>query len=120
MTQGGFSYRFDARGHCRHVRRRPHSDLIEQVVLFTHPGEWVMRRISGAGLLQLVFSPNSGAGCHHPDAGAELALQRWLNEWILVESVQVEAGIQRCGDGAIRDQTDRRPRRQDLRAGEGA
>lgn len=52
-----YPYRVDGRGttaeadHARHVR-----EMIEQV-LFTAPGERVMRPDFGCGLTQLVFSP---------------------------------------------------------------
>ena len=55
-----FPYRIDGRGRSAepenedaHVR-----ELIEQV-LFTVPGERVMRPDFGCGLMQLVFAPNS-------------------------------------------------------------
>jgi phage baseplate assembly protein W len=52
-----YPYRFDGRGrtatttHDEHVR-----DMIEQL-LFTTPGERVMRPDFGSGLMQLVFAP---------------------------------------------------------------
>jgi phage baseplate assembly protein W len=84
-----FPYSIDGRGRTaassgdQHVR-----DLIEQV-LFTAPGERVMRPDFGSGLLRLVFEP----------AGAELvattqalvigALQQFLGDVIAVEGVDI-------------------------------
>jgi phage baseplate assembly protein W len=67
-----------------HVR-----DLIEQV-LFTSPGERVMRPDFGCGLGQLVFEPLSDALAAATQQLVHGALLRWLEEWILVERVSVE------------------------------
>ncbi|GAB1723242.1 MAG: hypothetical protein NTNFB01_21380 [Nitrospira sp.] len=91
MVQVDFPYRFDARGRTAGADDADHiRDLIEQV-LFTHPGERVMRPDFGSGLLQLVFSPNSAVLAATTQVLVQSSLQRWLGEWILVESVQVEA-----------------------------
>ena len=83
-------YRFD--GQCRsaatgledHVR-----DLIEQV-LFTAPGERVMRPDFGAGLLAMVFEPNSTTAAETVQFLATAGLQRHLAHLIVVDAVQVE------------------------------
>lgn len=68
----------------QHIR-----DLVEQV-LFTSPGERVNRPTFGCGLMQLIFAPNSN------DLGAATqlliqgALQQWLGDLIVVETVEVE------------------------------
>ena len=91
MMQVNFPYRFDARGRTAGADEADHiRDLIEQV-LFTHPGERVMRPDFGSGLLQLVFAPNSEVLASTTQVLVQSSLQRWLGEWILVESVQVEA-----------------------------
>jgi phage baseplate assembly protein W len=91
MMQVNFPYRFDARGRTAGADEADHiRDLIEQV-LFTHPGERVMRPDFGSGLLQLVFAPNSEMLAATTQVLVQSSLQRWLGEWILVESVQVEA-----------------------------
>jgi len=52
-------YHFDSLGRTAGTARDDHiRDLIEQV-LFTAPGERVMRPDFGSGLLALVFEPNS-------------------------------------------------------------
>ncbi len=68
-----------------HIRQ-----LIEQV-LFTAPGERVNRPTFGTGINQLVFAPNS------PELAATIqfliqgALQQWLGDLIMVESVEAES-----------------------------
>ncbi len=59
MPDLDFPYRFSGLGRTATTDRDDHiRDLIQQV-LFTSPGERVMRPDFGAGLLQLVFEPNS-------------------------------------------------------------
>ncbi len=83
-------YHVDGRGRTASTTPEDHlSDLIE-AVLFTAPGERVMRPDFGSGLLGLVFEP----------AGAELvaatqylvqgSLQQWLGHLIAVDLVDVE------------------------------
>lgn len=69
----------------KHIRQ-----LIEQV-LFTSQGERVNRPTFGTGINQLVFAPNS------PELAAAMqfliqgALQQWLGDLIMVESVEAES-----------------------------
>jgi phage baseplate assembly protein W len=85
-----FPYGFNGRGRTAgddedgYVR-----GLIEQV-LFTSPGERVMRPDFGAGLLQLVFEPNSAAIAGTAQFLVMSGLQRHLAHLIAVESVNVE------------------------------
>lgn len=65
-------------------------DLIEQV-LFTAPGERVMRPEFGCGLAQLVFAPNSIEIASATGMLVQSALQRWLGDLITVRNVSVEA-----------------------------
>ena len=59
MPDLDFPYHFSGLGRTATTDRDDHiRDLIQQV-LFTAPGERVMRPDFGAGLLQLVFEPNS-------------------------------------------------------------
>ena len=82
---------FDHRGRTaesddeRYVR-----DLI-QAVLFTAPGERVMRPDFGSGVSQLIFAPNSPelAGATEMLVGSSLT--QWLSELITVAGVRVEA-----------------------------
>jgi phage baseplate assembly protein W len=86
-----YPYQFDPLRHTgessdgRHIR-----DLIEQV-LFTAPGERVMRPDFGSGLMQLVFAPNSPELASATQMLVQSALQQWLDELIAVQGVRVEA-----------------------------
>jgi phage baseplate assembly protein W len=87
----GYPYQFDALRRTgeanddRHIR-----DLIEQV-LFTAPGERVMRPDFGSGLMQLVFAPNSPELASATQMLVQGALQQWLGELIAVQGVRVDA-----------------------------
>jgi phage baseplate assembly protein W len=86
-----YPYSFDLRGRTRATDYEEHiRDLIEQV-LFTVPGERVNRPEFGSGLLQLVFAPNSDELATATQFTVQAALQRWLGELIMVESVAVES-----------------------------
>jgi len=86
-----YPYQFSALGRtaetadARHVR-----DLIEQV-LFTIPGERVMRPDFGSGVAQLVFAPNSAELASATQMLIQGSLQQWLGEVIVVQGVRVEA-----------------------------
>jgi phage baseplate assembly protein W len=92
-----FPYQPDRRGRTgvndgdAHLR-----DLIEQL-LFTAPGERVMRPTFGSGVYQLVFAPASTALAATVQQTIHAALQQWLGELIGIDTVEVEAG-----DGSIR------------------
>ena len=84
-------YHFDGRGRTAATGANDHvRDLIEQV-LFTSPGERVMRPDFGAGLLALVFEPNSVTLAATTQFLVQSALQQHLSELISVQSVTVEA-----------------------------
>lgn len=91
MSDVGFPYRFDGRGRTAdaadragHVR-----ELIEQL-LFTAPGERVMRPDFGSGVAQLVFAPNSPELAGATQMLVQGALTQFLSEWITVREVRVE------------------------------
>ena len=71
-------------------------DMIEQI-LFTSPGERVMRPDFGAGLLSLVFEPNSTTLAAATQMLVQSALQLNLSHLIAVHSVDV-----RNDDAALR------------------
>ncbi|QNE74105.1 hypothetical protein F0344_05345 [Streptomyces finlayi] len=84
-----FPFRSDRRGRTAHAAHDEHvRDLVEQL-LFTSPGERVMRPDFGCGLLDLVFTPNSPELASALELSVEAALQRWLGELIDVESLDV-------------------------------
>jgi phage baseplate assembly protein W len=86
-----FPYRFDGSGRTQGddlagwVR-----GLVEQV-LFTSPGERVMRPAFGSGLAELVFAPNSPELAATTQFLVQGALQQWLADLIRVDAVEVEA-----------------------------
>lgn len=86
-----FPFAFDGRGRTAvsaggdHVR-----DLIEQV-LFTSPGERVMRPDFGSGLLELLFEPNGTALAATTQMLVTAALSQHLSHLIAVQNVEVEA-----------------------------
>ncbi len=84
-----FPFAFDDLGRTAGADDAAHlRDLIEQV-LFTAPGERVMRPDFGSGLLALTFEPNSVAVAATTQALVQGALQQWLGHLIAVESVDV-------------------------------
>lgn len=89
MPDLDFPYRFSGLGRTATTDRDDHiRDLIHQV-LFTAPGERVMRPDFGAGLLQLVFEPNSATLAATTQLLVQSALQLHLAHLIAVQSVEV-------------------------------
>ncbi|MBZ9644048.1 GPW/gp25 family protein [Streptomyces sp. PSKA30] len=88
-TDIAFPFRADRHGRTAHARHGDHvHDLIEQL-LFTSPGERVMRPDFGCGLLDLVFAPNSPELINTLELSVQAALQRWLGDLIEVEALDV-------------------------------
>ena len=86
-----FPYGVDATGRTSTVDDERHlRDLIAQV-LFTAPGERVMRPDFGSGLLALTFEPNSMELAATTQFLVQGALQQWLGHLIAVEAVEVSA-----------------------------
>ncbi|MDO9598355.1 MAG: GPW/gp25 family protein [Azoarcus sp.] len=86
-----FPYQFDGRGRTREADEATWiRGLIEQV-LFTSPGERVMRPDFGSGLRELVFAPNSPELAATTRFLVQGALQQWLGDLITVEAIDVEA-----------------------------
>jgi len=85
-----YPYHFDGRGKTATTDRADHiRDLIEQVLL-TSPGERVMRPDFGAGLLTLVFEPNSTTLAATTQYLVQSGLQQHLSGLISVTAVDVE------------------------------
>jgi phage baseplate assembly protein W len=72
-------------GDAKHVR-----DMIE-ILLFTHPGERVMRPDFGSGLLQFVFAPNSAELAAALKLTVQSGLEQWLGDVIDVRALDVQA-----------------------------
>jgi phage baseplate assembly protein W len=89
MPDIAFPYHFSGLGRTATTDRDDHiRDLIEQV-LFTAPGERVMRPDFGAGLLQQVFEPNSTTLAAAMQMLIQSSLQLYLSDLIAVQSVEV-------------------------------
>lgn len=84
-------HQFDGRGRTAESPEEAWiRGLIEQV-LFTSPGERVMRPDFGSGLMQLVFAPNSPELAATVQLLAQAALQQWLGHLIALEALEVDA-----------------------------
>lgn len=84
-----YPYHFSGLGRTAVTGRDDHiRDLIEQV-LFTAPGERVMRPDFGAGLLALVFEPNSDTLAAATQMLVQSSLQLHLSHLIAVQAVDV-------------------------------
>lgn len=90
MPRLDFPYRIDGTGRTATTTAAEHvRDLVEQV-LFTAPGERVMRPDFGAGVMALVFEPNSVQLAATTQYLAQASLQQHLSHLIALESVTVE------------------------------
>ena len=90
MTNVDFPYHVDGRGRTADTGAGDHlRDLIEQV-LFTAPGERVMRPDFGSGLLGIVFEPGGPELVATTQHLVQGSLQQELGNLIAVESVEVE------------------------------
>jgi phage baseplate assembly protein W len=87
----GFPYRPDARGRSGTVSYEPHVRAMIEQVLFTAPGERVMRPDFGCGLKELLFQPASDALAAATQQMVHGALIRWLEGVIAVQRVTVAA-----------------------------
>ena len=86
-----YPYHIDGRGRTASAGGDDHvRDLIEQV-LFTSPGERVNRPTFGSGIMQLLFAPNGDALAAATQFTVQGALQQWLGDVVMVESVDVAA-----------------------------
>ena len=89
MPDLDYPYQISGQGRTATTDRDDHiRDLIEQV-LFTAPGERVMRPDFGGGLLALVFEPNSTTLAATTQLLVQSALQVYLSHLIAVQSVEV-------------------------------
>ena len=90
MSHLDFPFHFDASGRSAQTGVADHvRDLVEQL-LFTSPGERVMRPDFGSGLLALVFEPNSDALSATTQMLVQASLQQHLSHLIALQGVNVE------------------------------
>lgn len=91
MSSPDFTYGFDENQRTAMVTANEQvRDLIHQL-LFTTPGERVMRPEFGSGLLQLTFEPNSDELASATRMLIVGALQEYLADRIRAHDVQVES-----------------------------
>jgi phage baseplate assembly protein W len=84
-----YPFHFDGRGRTASTTDDDHiRDMIEQF-LFTNPGERVNRPDFGAGILRLIFAPNSPELAAALQATIRAGLQRWLSDLIEVRKLEV-------------------------------
>ena len=86
-----FPYRIASDGRTAATDDPDHvRDMIE-VLLFTHPGERVMRPDFGTGLLQYVFSPNSPELAATLQVTLQASLTRWLGDLVDLREATVDS-----------------------------
>jgi Bacteriophage baseplate protein W len=86
-----FPYQFDARGRSQEASVQDYVTQLVEQVLFTSPGERVNLPDFGSGLLQLPFAPNSMEMAAATQFTVQGALQKWLSNYVKVESVVASA-----------------------------
>jgi len=89
MIHVDYPFRIDGRGRTALAADEGYIRNLSEQVLFTSPGERVNRPSFGSGLLQLVFAPNSAILAGTIEMTVQAALQQWLADLIVVESVNV-------------------------------
>lgn len=91
LASADYPWAVDGRGRTASTGRDDHvRDLIEQV-LFTTPGERVMRPDFGSGLLSMVFEPGGPEAAATAQFLVQGSLERELADVITLEAVTVEA-----------------------------
>jgi len=86
-----FPYQFDGRGRTQEALLEDYIKQLVEQVLFTSPGERVNLPDFGSGLLQLPFAPNSVEMAAATQFAVQAALQKWLSNYIKVQSVVASA-----------------------------
>jgi phage baseplate assembly protein W len=84
-------WHFDHRGRTAESADERYVRELIECVLFTAPGERVMRPDFGSGVAQLLFEPNSPELAGTVEMLVQAALTQWLSELITVAAVHVEA-----------------------------
>jgi phage baseplate assembly protein W len=84
-------HRFDHRGRTAESDEERYVRELIEAVLFTAPGERVMRPDFGSGVAQLVFAPSSPELAGATQMLVQGALTQFLSDWIAVHEVQVQA-----------------------------
>lgn len=85
-----FPFAIDGRGRTAEAGYDDHvADMIE-LLLFTSPGERVMRPDFGCGLGDLVFEPNSIELVATLQVSVQASLQRWLGDLIDISAIEID------------------------------
>jgi phage baseplate assembly protein W len=87
--QYNYPYQIDNNGRSAIVGDNDHIKQMIEQVLFTSPGERVNRPTFGTGLNQLVFAPLSNEITATVQLLVQGALQQWLGDLIVIQSVDV-------------------------------
>lgn len=90
MSSWSFPFRVDPRGRSALADPDAHAREMLEQVLFTAPGERVVRPEFGSGLRQLLFAPAGDTLAAATEASVRAALQRWLADVIEVAEVAVD------------------------------
>jgi uncharacterized protein len=89
MSQIAFPFHVSDRGRTAEASEADHvRQLVEQLV-FTAPGERVMRPTLGSGLMRLVHEPARAELAAATQMLVQGALQQWLGDVVEVEAVEV-------------------------------
>jgi phage baseplate assembly protein W len=84
-----FPYGFDASGRTAQSGDDDHIEQMLELLLFTNPGERVMRPSFGSGLMQLVFAPNSPELAATVQYTMQGAIQQYLGDLIALQQLTV-------------------------------
>jgi len=91
MASFCFPFRIDGRGRTADADPDAHVRQLMEQLLFTAPGERVMRPTFGSAMRQLVFAPLSDEFAAATRFMLHGALQQWLGDVIQVSAVEVRA-----------------------------
>jgi phage baseplate assembly protein W len=86
----GSPFGFDASGRtAQNASGDEHIEQMLELLLFTNPGERVMRPSFGSGLMQLVFAPNSPELAATVQYTMQGAIQQYLGDLIALRQLTV-------------------------------
>lgn len=86
-----YPYRVGRNGASAVTDEASHVEQMIEQLLFTAPGERVMRPTFGCGLRQLIFEPNGDLLAAATQMSVQGSLQQWLGNRIDVINVEIAA-----------------------------
>ena len=113
-----FPYQIANDGRTTSTFDADHVHNMIEIMLFTHPGERVMRPDFGTGLLQYIHAPNSPELAATLQVTLQASLTRWLGDLIDLRETSVESSGAELrvnltyilrSTGAVRQETFTRP-----------